>query len=832
MNRQTLTQRIAGCGLLIVLLCWSSLGSPASSATKPATKPPPAQTQTTPAGPQVFGVTEVIPRSERALDRLREIRQKLDSDTSVSVVETALPTWAQQSDEWWKMERRILGDGGSVQRVNDLLHEWSIREAQLNSWKLLLADSSKAWVEEGQTLDRIIANWQATLSALKADAPPAVRDKAAEVLRESDALRRVLQDKIARLVAAQVKLAEQSEVLNKMREQLGAIRIQSGRGLLSLDSSPLWNAISDTQAARSIASQISESWLVLYDDTISLLKLIQTRLLLHLVFFGVLVGLFFRLRSVSRTVGKIELTPAEQFVLDRKFSSALLLTLCWVPVLYSDASPRVLRLVVLLALIPVLVLSPAIVAQRFRSGFYVFLALYLVDFLRHYLPPQWLLARILLLSVAVFGAVSIVALLRQQRREKPVVGPVDNAIYVLLRIGLVLFVGSLVANVVGNVSFAEFMVSPLLRLLFIGVAFRLGAVVAATFVVMALRTPFASLSRMVRERGATAAAHLRRMVNLTAAGLWIYLALFNLGLLTGLAEAYSRSMGREWQVGAAVLSVRDLVSFVLVFSAAYVVSRILRLVLTQEIFPRIRLPRGIPDALELLARYGVLLFGFILALASAGVNLSQVTLALSALGVGVGFGLQNVVNNFVSGLILVFEHPIQVGDLVEVGSHYGRVQQIGFRASVVRRRDGAEVIIPNGELIGTKVLNWSLSDQLRRLDVPVPGPIGTDADRVIDILETVARSCPQVVADPPPRAVLEQFGESSLKFQLRCWVYGENVFPARDQLSLAINKAFEEAGIQIPFPQADVHVHYPDEQVVRAPPAESRKAGMREEHVV
>jgi small-conductance mechanosensitive channel len=160
----------------------------------------------------------------------------------------------------------------------------------------------------------------------------------------------------------------------------------------------------------------------------------------------------------------------------------------------------------------------------------------------------------------------------------------------------------------------------------------------------------------------------------------------------------------------------------------------------------------VPDVLELLARYGVLLFGFLLALTSAGVNLSQVTIALSALGVGIGFGLQNIVNNFVSGLILVFEHPIQVGDFVEVGSHFGRVQRIGFRASVVRTLDGAEVIVPNAELIGSKVTNWSLSDRRRRVTVEVPVRIGTDPDRVIEILYGVARSQPDILADPAPSA--------------------------------------------------------------------------------
>ena len=148
---------------------------------------------------------------------------------------------------------------------------------------------------------------------------------------------------------------------------------------------------------------------------------------------------------------------------------------------------------------------------------------------------------------------------------------------------------------------------------------------------------------------------------------------------------------------------------------------------------------------------------------------------------------------------------------------------IGFRASLVRTLDGAEVIIPNAELIGTKVINWSLSDRLRRVTVQVPVPIGTDPDRVIDILQAVARRQPDVVAYPAPNAALEQFGDSSLKFVLRCWTQSEGFGSVSNALTLAIDKAFQEEGIQIPFTQTDVHVHSSDNPTVGITPVEKPK---------
>jgi small-conductance mechanosensitive channel len=247
----------------------------------------------------------------------------------------------------------------------------------------------------------------------------------------------------------------------------------------------------------------------------------------------------------------------------------------------------------------------------------------------------------------------------------------------------------------------------------------------------------------------------------------------------------------------------------------------LRFILAQEIFPRFHMPRGVPDALELLARYGVLLFGFLLALISAGVNLSQITLALSALGVGIGFGLQNIVNNFVCGLILVFEHPIQVGDFVEVGGHFGKVQRIGFRSSSLDTLDGGSVIIPNSELIGTRVMNWSLSGQLRRITLRVPVPAATDPKLIVDMLQTAARNLPDVVSFPVPSAALERLEDGSMKFILRCWTQTTKYESVGFNLTLAINNAFQQAGIQIPNAQSDVYLYWPQRAGTETPRVEN-----------
>jgi small-conductance mechanosensitive channel len=280
----------------------------------------------------------------------------------------------------------------------------------------------------------------------------------------------------------------------------------------------------------------------------------------------------------------------------------------------------------------------------------------------------------------------------------------------------------------------------------------------------------------------------------------------------------------RWSLGAAEISIQGIAAFFAVFLTAVLISRMTRFVLTEEILPRIRLPRGVPGAVDVLSRYGIMLIGFLIALAAAGVDFSKLTLLISALGVGIGFGLQNVVNNFVSGLILVFEHPVQVGDFVEVGTTFGEVRKIGFRASVLRTPDGADVIVPNSEMTGSRVINWSLFDRLSRISIPVGVAYGTDPARIIDILVEIARKHPAVLADPAPMAVFDRLGDSALNFTLLCWCIVDTFFIARSELTIAINNAFKEAGIQIPFPQQDVHLHWPDGESADSPVLLSKQA--------
>jgi potassium efflux system protein len=232
--------------------------------------------------------------------------------------------------------------------------------------------------------------------------------------------------------------------------------------------------------------------------------------------------------------------------------------------------------------------------------------------------------------------------------------------------------------------------------------------------------------------------------------------------------------------------------------------------LEQNWLQKTRLDHGARDASVTTLGYVGIAVAILVALSVAGVEFTNLAIIAGALSVGIGFGLQNIVNNFVSGLILLIERPIRTGDWIVVGNTEGYVKKISIRSTQIQTFDRADVIVPNSELIAGQVTNWMLSDPWGRVKVPVGVAYGSDTARVMQIMVDVANKHPQVMNNypgiPDPRVLFLGFGDSSLDFELRCVIRDvDKRLQTRSDLFLGIDAAFREAGIEIPFPQRDLH---------------------------
>ncbi len=296
-------------------------------------------------------------------------------------------------------------------------------------------------------------------------------------------------------------------------------------------------------------------------------------------------------------------------------------------------------------------------------------------------------------------------------------------------------------------------------------------------------------------------------VLITAAGLGIR------GVLAPLLDRWGMDVQRAlvrplFHLGNLGVTPVFLLKSVLFLLALVLISRAVREFVRTSVVARTSLDPGQQDAAARLTGYLVFLTGMMIGLQSAGLNLSSLVVLGGAVSIGVGFGLQTIANNFVSGLILLVERPIKLGDRVEVGEINGDVVRIAARSTWIRTNDNVVIIVPNSEFVSNRITNWTANDRQVRFSVPVGVSYGSNPEKVRDVLVKVAQDHPDVLDQPPPEVRFVRFGDSSLDFELRVWTIKRVQTPKTliSELFFSIFRAFAEQGIEIPFPQRDLHL--------------------------
>lgn len=280
------------------------------------------------------------------------------------------------------------------------------------------------------------------------------------------------------------------------------------------------------------------------------------------------------------------------------------------------------------------------------------------------------------------------------------------------------------------------------------------------------------------------------------------------GIFDTVGQSWTALVTKGMVVGETEVSLHMVVLVVLILYFSQSVSWFLRAVLDAQVFPHRDLDRGVRDAIKKLLHYALIFIGFLFAMSFAGVELKNFAVLAGAFSIGIGFGLQNIVNNFVSGIILLFERPVRVGDVIMIDGQWSSVRKIGLRSTVVETFDRSEIIVPNSDLISQQVTNWTLSSNVVRLVIPVGVAYGTDVSKVLTLLMEAAKSCKNVLETPDPSPIFTSFGESSLDFELRVWVaHADNLLTSRSEILRYIDKRFREEEIEIPFPQRDLHLY-------------------------
>ncbi len=293
--------------------------------------------------------------------------------------------------------------------------------------------------------------------------------------------------------------------------------------------------------------------------------------------------------------------------------------------------------------------------------------------------------------------------------------------------------------------------------------------------------------------------------SIISTSIWVLVALHLVGWLPDVVQALD-AFG--YSFGDLRVSLYTLLQLAVAIGALLVMATWLSSVIEQGLSRSQFISPGVRIGLVKTSKFGLYTLAALLSLKAVGIDLGALAVFGGALGVGLGFGLQRIASNFISGFILVFDRSIRPGDVISINDKFGWVEELRARYIVVRDRDGVETLIPNENLITTEVINWSYSDRQIRVKLQVQVSYEDDPEQAMEILLQAAKASPRVLTDPPPAARLMGFGDSGIDLELRVWISDpqQGVANVRSDVNVAIWKGFKEAGITIPYPQQDLYI--------------------------
>jgi potassium-dependent mechanosensitive channel len=680
---------------------------------------------------------------------------------------------------------------------------------ELGQWRNRQQAQSKSLSVDAARLAELKQHWAITEAESSALMVPALRTNIAGLLSQISIAERA----VSQPLAAVLKLSRQAETVQvSVARSLSAVRDRIeiiDKGLWQIDSAPLHVALADRQASPNSAGStlvngVRTEMEFAHEYDRASKNRVQGFSLLAFLLLPIFLWLSRQASAAMASGGSL---ADYRHTLTRPVSAWLLLTIMGLLLLQFGGPILRMKLLLIIAWLPVMRLQPKHLLVHVGNWAYLTAVFFLINLFSQLLinQPLWFRLTILLNDVLILTAMAWLLYRSVQglakRRTRMLL-----AMRAMAVLGCGLMVFAIAANLIGNVTLAAMLTDATLDSAYLGLfLFAVGTVVRA-FTRFLFRSVADKLKSSTQHGGGLMEV-VSRLFNFALVITWLIGTLSVFRMFRPLLDAGKALSAFSLGYGNVSVTLGGIVLFVLSVYLSFWLAKTIRGVLAEDVLPNMALPRGVANSVSSLSYYALLLAGLVVALAAAGFHLSQLALVLGALSVGIGLGLQDVVKNFVSGLILMVERPVQPGDIAEVSGTIGKVREIGMRATTLTTFEGADVIVPNGMLLSEKMINWTLSSDKRRIEIALGVAYGTDPQRVLDLLLQVAESAKGVARVPSPTVVFSGFGQSTLDFSIRAWTdnYDDAVF-VRSALAVDIHRALINAGISIPYPQRDLHI--------------------------
>ena len=824
----------------LLLALWVFVGPQTLAAQPPASNPSPAKTPTGPLGlllketpkpqivnaelapviPDVSGAIPLPDVAARSLDlaqKMRDAAAKLPKREQIESVQSSVVEMEPDLQTKLQEVNTMLSASPNTLEVREEENFWRGVDTIASGWQQQLL----TWANNAQAtlkmLDVQEPAWQATLEENKDNkALEPVLTVVENNLDEIHRLREQAQDALQLAVNLQIRVGNLDAASDDTVARLAAARAKLKGHLLDRDSLPLWKVSARRELGENPAMfhTISSRWI----SIAAFLKQNQGTI----VFLGILLvlSLIAARRLHELTYNKHprdELEAEADRVLRHWIALGLLPPMMVGYVLAPSAPVSLIGLMIMVSFFPVLVILPPLLTPRFRALLYLFSAMYAFSWAASWITLNSALRREIEFFASLAMFVVLVYLVWPSRRRAE---PVRGWIYWLqlgIRCAVVAWGISLIASILGYLKLAHYLALACIYSTFVAISVFTAWRVLTLLLTVGLRAPESERLALVRVHRRGIERWVPRALKLTGTFIWLKGTTDLLGMTDNFNSAIERLRDFHLAGSASGATLGGVLGFFVILAAGYAIAASIRFLFREELLRRFHLTRGLPELFASIIYYLLMVIVVLAAVNAGGIELNKFTVLTGAFGVGIGFGLQNIINNFVSGLILQFERPIHIDDILEVDNNMGKVTRIGVRSSTIQTFQGAEVILPNATLISSKVINWTLSESRRRRELPVGVAYGSDPKLVLEILRGAAGKHELVLTKPEPMAYFKGFGDFTLDFELHFWVMQENNgLLITSEVALAIMQSLNEAGIEIPFPQRDLHLRSVDPNVAEA----------------
>jgi potassium-dependent mechanosensitive channel len=711
----------------------------------------------------------------------------------------------------------------SVRRLESLNRHWQLHAREIARTRTELSRELNTLSEDAAGLASRRNTWQGTRVAA-ADSAPALLQRADEVIGKIQRAEAELAAPLANMLdRGRVASALAAQVQSRNATVQAKIEEHDWR-LTVMDTPPLWQT-TGREATEAVGVSLRNSLDIernfARDHDAARAKLLPA---LGLLAAALLPLMFWLKRRAAQMVAEGTAKALSMQALARPWAAWLVLVALGA-IVYDLQGPIMRQqIVMLLAWVPVLALLQRRILALLGPWAYLSALFYLLNVVASLFVGSLLVYRLALLGLNLVMLATLLVLgwraLRARRVPEaapaaPAPGDVPASPlattltqWLLLAAGTVLL-ASVVSNVLGNITLSVMLTGAVLDSSYAALALYAGAsVVVALFQVLLARPQLSHLTK--RRAGSLIPVAARLGRTLLVLG-WAAYTLQEFRIYRPLAEVVMAALTFELRLGGLTLSLGSVVAFVAATWLAFWLARTIRLLLAEDVLPALQLPRGVGHTVSTLSYYAILLIGLLAALAAAGFKVGELAIVFGALGVGIGFGLQDAVKNFVAGLILMFERPIQPGDTVEVAGITASVRDVGLRATTLRTFEGADVVVPNGMIVADKLINWTLTGNSRRINVDVSTSYDVSPRDTIALLLGVATKLDGIASFPPPMALLTVLGPGELQFNVRAWTTQTADWVAVcSEFAMRIREALAEAGIDVPLPKRELHVRAAD----------------------